>query len=141
MKPCCARHARNFGDIFHLYPQGISVKKFGNCLQLHGVISQMSGSEKPPLHFRHIFFFYYVSPVTYGKTRSRASIPGIHSLCRFESASELYRSSDRRRSAKLVPTLADRGCHVVSATRPSDRNSDFLDLGFPALARLFFCFV
>jgi hypothetical protein len=25
----------------------------------------------------------------------------------FESASELYRSSDRRRSAKLVPTLAD----------------------------------
>jgi hypothetical protein len=40
----------------------------------------------------------------------------------FESASELYRSSDRRRSAKLVPTLADRGCHVVSATSPSDRN-------------------
>jgi hypothetical protein len=27
----------------------------------------------------------------------------------FESASELYRSSDRRWSAKLVPTLADRG--------------------------------
>jgi hypothetical protein len=46
----------------------------------------------------------------------------------FESASELYRSSDRRRSAKLVPTLADRGCHVVSATSPSDRNFYFLDL-------------
>jgi hypothetical protein len=46
----------------------------------------------------------------------------------FESASELYRSSDRRRSAKLVPTLADRGCHVVSPTSPSDRNFDFLDL-------------
>jgi hypothetical protein len=46
----------------------------------------------------------------------------------FESASELYRSSDRRRSAKLVPTLADRGCHVVSATSPSDRDFDFLDL-------------
>jgi hypothetical protein len=45
----------------------------------------------------------------------------------FESASELYRSSDRRRSAKLVPTSADRGCHVVSATSPSDRNFDFLD--------------
>jgi hypothetical protein len=33
-----------------------------------------------------------------------------------ESASELYRPSDRRLSAKLVPTLADRGCCVVSAT-------------------------
>jgi hypothetical protein len=33
-----------------------------------------------------------------------------------ESASELYRPSDRRLSAKLVPTLAERGCCVVSAT-------------------------
>jgi hypothetical protein len=33
-----------------------------------------------------------------------------------ESASELYRPSDRRLSPKLVPTLADRGCRVVSAT-------------------------
>jgi hypothetical protein len=31
-----------------------------------------------------------------------------------ESASELYRPSDRCLSAKLVPTFADRGCHVVS---------------------------
>jgi hypothetical protein len=46
----------------------------------------------------------------------------------FESASELYRSGDRRRSAKLLPTLADRGCNVVSATSPSDRNFDFLYL-------------
>jgi hypothetical protein len=30
-----------------------------------------------------------------------------------ESASELYRQSDRRLLAKLVPTSADRGCHVV----------------------------
>ena len=36
-------------------------------------------------------------------------------------ASELYRQSGRRRSAKLVPTFADRGCHVVSATDPHDR--------------------
>jgi hypothetical protein len=34
------------------------------------------------------------------------------------SASELYRPSDRRLSAKFVPTLADRGCRVVSATNP-----------------------
>jgi hypothetical protein len=38
-----------------------------------------------------------------------------------ESASELYRPSDRRLSAKLVPTLADRVCHVVSATNPHGR--------------------
>jgi hypothetical protein len=31
-----------------------------------------------------------------------------------ETASELYRPSDRRLSAKLVPTFSDRGCHVVS---------------------------
>jgi CBS-domain-containing membrane protein len=35
-----------------------------------------------------------------------------------ESASELYQPSDRRLSAKLVPTFADRGCHVVSVTDP-----------------------
>jgi hypothetical protein len=33
-----------------------------------------------------------------------------------ESASELCRPSDRRLPAKLVPTFADRGCHVVSVT-------------------------
>jgi hypothetical protein len=31
-----------------------------------------------------------------------------------EYASELYRPSDHRLSAKLVLTFADRGCHVVS---------------------------
>jgi hypothetical protein len=33
-----------------------------------------------------------------------------------ESASELYRQSDRRLSPKLAPTFADRGCQVVSVT-------------------------
>jgi hypothetical protein len=33
-----------------------------------------------------------------------------------ESASELYRQSDRRLSAKLLPTVVDRGCHVISVT-------------------------
>jgi hypothetical protein len=33
-----------------------------------------------------------------------------------ESASELYRPSDHRLLAKLVPTFADRGCRVVSVT-------------------------
>jgi hypothetical protein len=36
----------------------------------------------------------------------------------FKSASELYRPSDRRLSARLVPTFGDRSCHVVSVTDP-----------------------
>jgi hypothetical protein len=39
----------------------------------------------------------------------------------------LYRPSDRRLSAKLVPTFADRGCRVVSATDPHGRILGFLD--------------
>jgi hypothetical protein len=38
---------------------------------------------------------------------------GLEGGPRSESASKLYRSSDRHLSAKLVPTV-DRGCHVVS---------------------------
>jgi hypothetical protein len=39
----------------------------------------------------------------------------------FSPQSELYRPSDRRLSAKLVPTLADKGCRVVSTTNPHGR--------------------
>jgi hypothetical protein len=38
-----------------------------------------------------------------------------------EFESELYRPSDRRLSAKLVPTFLDRECHVVSVTGPYGR--------------------
>jgi hypothetical protein len=44
-----------------------------------------------------------------------------------EFASELYRPSDHRFLAKLVPTFADRGCHVVSVTDPYGRIRVFLD--------------
>jgi hypothetical protein len=44
-----------------------------------------------------------------------------------ESASELHRPSDRRLSAKLLPTFADKGCHVVSVTDLYDRILGFLD--------------
>jgi hypothetical protein len=50
-----------------------------------------------------------------------------HLTPRPESASELYRLSERRLSAKLVPTFADRGCHVVSVTDPYGRIIVFLD--------------
>jgi hypothetical protein len=36
-----------------------------------------------------------------------------------ESASELYRQSECRLLAKLVPTFADRGFRVVSETHPT----------------------
>jgi hypothetical protein len=45
-----------------------------------------------------------------------------------QSASELYRPSDRSLSTKSVPTFANRGCHVVSVTDPYGRILDFLDL-------------
>jgi hypothetical protein len=44
-----------------------------------------------------------------------------------QSASELYRPSDRHLSAKLVPTFTDRGCQVVSVTGPHGRILDFID--------------
>jgi hypothetical protein len=44
-----------------------------------------------------------------------------------EYASELYRPSHRRLSAKLVPTFVDGGCHVVSMTDHYDRILDFID--------------
>jgi hypothetical protein len=40
---------------------------------------------------------------------------------------KLYRQSDRRLSAKLVPTFADRWCHVVSVTDPYGRILGSLD--------------
>jgi hypothetical protein len=43
-----------------------------------------------------------------------------------ESASELYQLSDCRLSAKLVPTFADRGYHVVSVTSPYGHILGFL---------------
>jgi hypothetical protein len=44
-----------------------------------------------------------------------------------ELASELYRPSDCRLSAKLMQTFADRGCLVVSVTNPYGRILGFLD--------------
>jgi hypothetical protein len=44
----------------------------------------------------------------------------------YTTLGSLYRPSDRSLLAKLVPTLADRGCRVVSATDPHGRNLGFL---------------
>jgi hypothetical protein len=58
-------------------------------------------------------------PLAYNSSPSFLSVKKKHKLKqtpRSESASELYRPSDRRLSAKWLPTFADRGCHVVSVT-------------------------
>jgi hypothetical protein len=44
-----------------------------------------------------------------------------------ESASEIYRPSHRRLTTKLVPTLTDRGCQVVSVMDPSGRILGFVE--------------
>jgi hypothetical protein len=44
-----------------------------------------------------------------------------------ESARELYRPSGCRLSVKLVPTFADKGCHVVNVTDPYGHILGFLD--------------
>jgi hypothetical protein len=41
--------------------------------------------------------------------------------------SKLYRLNDRRLSAKLVPTFADKWCRLVSTTDPYGRILGFLD--------------
>jgi hypothetical protein len=45
-----------------------------------------------------------------------------------ESASEVYRPSDRRLSAKLVPIFADRWYHVVSVKVPYGRILGYVKL-------------
>jgi hypothetical protein len=44
-----------------------------------------------------------------------------------EPVSELYRPSNRRLSAKLVPTFANGGCRMVSPTDKHDRILGFLN--------------
>jgi hypothetical protein len=44
-----------------------------------------------------------------------------------ESENELYQPSYSRLSAKSVPTITDRACHLVSVTDLYGRNLDFLD--------------
>jgi hypothetical protein len=70
-------------------------------------------------------------PHTHTRTRARASKQHTHTQNKqtpwSESASELYRPSDRCLSAKRLPTFADKGCHVVSITDAFGRILGFLD--------------
>jgi hypothetical protein len=78
-----------------------------------------------PRHWQYDLLLYYVIPkymtnsnVKKKKKKKKNPWP--------ESASELYRPSDRCLSAKWLPTFADTGCHVVSMTDPYGRILGFL---------------
>jgi hypothetical protein len=57
----------------------------------------------------------------------KCSEPWIKLRCLSPRVDYIDRLSDRHLLEKLVPTFADRGCRVVSAAFPSDRNLGFLD--------------
>jgi hypothetical protein len=61
------------------------------------------------------------------KSRLRKQLKSKKKTPWSEFASELYRPSDRRLSAKSLPTFEDNGCHVVSVTDPYGRILGFLD--------------
>jgi hypothetical protein len=65
------------------------------------------------------------STVDPGGRNESWSTPYRHKKLRGLSASELYRPGYRFLLAKLVPTFADRGWHVVSVTDPYGRIADF----------------
>jgi hypothetical protein len=67
-----------------------------------------------------LLFFFYVLGVQKTKTK-------LNSTPWPTPVSELNRLSDHRLSAKLVPTFADRGCHVVSVRDTYSRILGFLD--------------
>jgi hypothetical protein len=82
-------------------------------------IQWTSGFQKRMGHFWQVEWL----PVSQGSSKFRP----IKKTPWPESASELYRPSDRRLSAKWLPTLADKGCHVVKVTDPYGRILSFLD--------------
>jgi hypothetical protein len=65
----------------------------------------------PEINFQQHEWKWNTSAVTTDENTSKQTP-------RPESASELYRPSDHRLSAKLVLTFADKGCRVVSAAEP-----------------------
>jgi hypothetical protein len=75
-------------------------------------------------------------PNTYIRKSNIFHSPGVWMFCdtkkkkikkNLRGLSPQANYTDRRLSAKLVPTFADRGCHVVSAPNPHGRILGFLD--------------
>jgi hypothetical protein len=71
-----------------------------------------------------MFMNQFLTPITASANFLQYIIISVQTLWP-ESASKLYRLSNRCLSLKLEPTFADRGCHVVSMTDPYGRFLDF----------------
>jgi hypothetical protein len=78
-----------------------------------------NGTAIPPLRRKFSWRAAYL--ITNGYNFNNNNNNNKTKLRGLQSASELYRPSDRRLLAKFVPTFADRGCRVVSATDPYGR--------------------
>jgi hypothetical protein len=89
------------------------------------ILTELPSNELHWLHTLWLFLAVYTS--SYWITSALdisicIRVAFLCSICLYSnkknSMDELYRPSDRRLSAKWLPTFADRGCHVVSVTDP-----------------------
>jgi hypothetical protein len=79
-----------------------------------------------------IWFWYMTRFQTQFSKKKKRMLERLPSLCpttknKLRGLSPLTNYTDRRLSAKLLPTFADRGCHVVSVTVHYGRILGFLD--------------
>jgi hypothetical protein len=100
-------------------------EKLLTCFQEGPVSNPIS----TPSIYTEMFLYFLPSPLKWRNISNQAKAASfyIKKTPWLESASELYRPSDHRLSVKWLPTLADRGCHVVSVTNPYGRILGFLD--------------
>jgi hypothetical protein len=81
---------------------------------------QLAGADSSSV----FFISSYMNSLSYHSMLSNPR--SLHKTPCPEFASELYRPSDRRLSAKLMPNFADKRCRVVSETDPYGRIFGFL---------------
>jgi hypothetical protein len=100
-----------------------------SCSKVSECTSRASPFIYSLIHHVKLFIIYAADSVSLRKQRKFQKTDENSNLKRTpwsESASELYRPSDRRLLVKWLPTFADRGCHVVSVTVPYGRILGFL---------------
>jgi CBS-domain-containing membrane protein len=95
---------------------GLTTKPGKKEVEAYGIVSLLHGSV---LSKRRVVSEMH--GVTAQKTATKKTKTKLRGL------SPRVNYIDRRLSAKLVPTFADRGCHVVSVTDPYGRILGFID--------------
>jgi hypothetical protein len=115
-----------FGEVFSLiFPLFIDEFMSHNASWLQYFVwdlitADLNGQEQICVAWTEIWHrWVLVHRGTYSNHKSYHSVKNNTSWS--ESASELYRPSNRRLSAKWLPTCADRGCHMVSVMDPYGR--------------------